>query len=428
MGVHRSFSTLLDGTGTGHFAGFFSTSGILRHNVAGATDTTALDAIEQMRSGPSGQLKVLWCVADVCTTSLDNARFATAAAHQSTTVTPMRSRSRFYSPMWSTRWTSPPIGAERLREIMAALVDRAAVVVQCSEGMVGGLSMTGSWWCSAAGRRSALALAGLGALCQCIMSPVTLGPSRSWTSELSLVIGALFRRWRMPTALGLAGLVLALTWLAISVHVHGWVTAFDAPTASWIRSVGRRSHGLNEASLITAWLGTPVKVAAAGLIGGALLSWRARSLRPGAVVVGTVGGAVLARTAIGALIYRPATEAEIQASPLLSPEHHPFPSGHVAGIGALLGIIAVCIAIGRSRTVQALLTVVVGAGVVVVAFSRLYFEYHWLSDVIGGALLAGVAVILGTVALTTRCDQSVRARSAPRGTPTITNSPSARHR
>ena len=60
---------LLYGIGTGHFAGFFSTSGILRHNVAAATDTTAMDAIEQaieqMRSGPSGQRKVLWCVADV---------------------------------------------------------------------------------------------------------------------------------------------------------------------------------------------------------------------------------------------------------------------------------------------------------------------------------------------------------------------------
>ena len=44
---------LLYRTGTGHFAGFFSTSGILRHNLAGATDTTALDAIEQMRSGPA---------------------------------------------------------------------------------------------------------------------------------------------------------------------------------------------------------------------------------------------------------------------------------------------------------------------------------------------------------------------------------------
>jgi membrane-associated phospholipid phosphatase len=245
------------------------------------------------------------------------------------------------------------------------------------------------------------------------MSLSILGPSRSWASELLLAIGGLFRGWRMPTALGLPGLVLVLTWLAIGVHVHGWVTAFDAPTASWIGNSLHRSHGLDEASLITERLGSPVTVAAAALIGGGLLAWRARSLRPGVVVIGTVGGAMLARTAIGAVIYRPLTEAEIQASPLMSTEHHPFPSGHVAGIGALLGIIAVCIAIGRSRTVQTLLTVLVGAGVVIVAFSRLYIAAHWLSDVIGGALLAGVFVILGTVALTTRSDQSVRARSAP---------------
>jgi membrane-associated phospholipid phosphatase len=244
------------------------------------------------------------------------------------------------------------------------------------------------------------------------MSLSALGPSRSWGSELLLAIGELFRGWRMPTALGLLGLVLALTWLAIGVHVHGWVTAFDAPTTSWIGNSVHRSHGLDEASLITERLGTPVTVAAAALIGGALLAWRARSLRPGVVVIGTVGGAVLAETAISVVVYRPVTEAEIQAS-LLSTEHHSFPSGHVAGIGALLGIIAVCIAVGRSRTVQALLTVLVVAGVVIVAFSRLYLGCHWLSDVIGGALLAGVFVILGTVALTTRSDQSVRGRSAP---------------
>ena len=131
------------------------------------------------------------------------------------------------------------------------------------------------------------------------------------------------------------------------------------------------------------------------------------------MVIGTVGGAVLASTAMKAVIYRPLTEAEIQASPLLSTGHHPFSSGHVAGIGTLLGIIAVCIAIGRSRIVQALATALVVVGVVIVAFSRLYLGLHWLSDVVGGALLAGVFVILGTVALTTRSDQSVRARSAP---------------
>ena len=170
---------LLYSTGTGHFAGFFSTSGILRHNVAGATDTTALDAfeqaidaiaqaIEQMRSGSSEQRKVLWCVADVWHQPLENARFATAAAHQSTAVTPAsRSRSRFYSPMWSTRWTSPrwlvrsgcarswPRWSTARRWWCSALRARSA-----------SLPVTGSWWCSAAGRRSALALAGLGALCQ----------------------------------------------------------------------------------------------------------------------------------------------------------------------------------------------------------------------------------------------------------------------
>jgi membrane-associated phospholipid phosphatase len=228
--------------------------------------------------------------------------------------------------------------------------------------------------------------------------------SRSWTSELSLNIGAPFRSWRMPTALGLAALVLALTWLAIGVHAHGCVTALDAPTASWIGNAAHRSHRLDEASFMTARFGNDATVAAAGLIGGALLAWRARSLRPGVVVIGAVGGAVLANTAIRAIVDRPPTEAEIQALPLLSGVHHSFPSGHVAGIGALLGIIAACIAVGRSRTVQALLTVLVVAGVVIVAFSRLYLGLHWLSDVIGGALLAGMAVILGTVALSTRSD------------------------
>ena len=101
------------------------------------------------------------------------------------------------------------------------------------------------------------------------------------------------------------------------------------------------------------------------------------------MVIGAVSGAVLANTAIRAVVDRPVTEAEIHAIPRLSIEHHPFPSGHVAGIGALLGIIAVCIAIGRSRILQALATVLVGAGVVIVAFSRLDLGCHWLSDVIG---------------------------------------------
>lgn len=243
------------------------------------------------------------------------------------------------------------------------------------------------------------------------MSSSTVQSSFWCASELFLAIGRLVRGLQLPTILGLSGLVSVFALLAIGVHVHGWVTALDAPTASWVGNSVHRSHSIDDASFLIARCGNPATVAAAGLVVAALLAWRARSLRPGFVVIGTVAGAVFAETAIKAVICRPVTVVEIRALPPLSAAHDSFPSGHVAGIGALLGIIAVCVSVGRSRVVRALATALVVAGVVVVGFSRLYLGVHWLSDVIGGALLAGVFVILGTVALTTHSDQSVRARS-----------------
>jgi membrane-associated phospholipid phosphatase len=219
---------------------------------------------------------------------------------------------------------------------------------------------------------------------------------------LLLVTGALAGDRKRAAALVVVGLLMAFTALAIGVHAHGWVTAYDAPTASAIGKATHRSHGLDEASLTTARLGSSAVIAAAGLIGGALLSWRARSLRPGIIVIATVGAATLAETATKAVVDRPLTQAEVLAAPLLSTEHHSFPSGHVAGTGALLGIIAVCIGVGRSRTVRALLTALVVTGVLIVAFSRLYLGLHWLTDVVGGALLAALFVILGDVALRMR--------------------------
>ncbi|MGB8791308.1 MAG: phosphatase PAP2 family protein [Mycobacterium sp.] len=119
-------------------------------------------------------------------------------------------------------------------------------------------------------------------------------------------------------------------------------------------------------------------------------------------MIATVGAATLAETAIKAIVYRPLTQAEVLASPLLRTNHHPFPSGHVAGTGALLGIIAVCIGVGRSRTLRALLAALAVTGVLIVAISRLYLGYHWLTDVVGGALLAALLVVLGDAALRMR--------------------------
>jgi membrane-associated phospholipid phosphatase len=188
----------------------------------------------------------------------------------------------------------------------------------------------------------------------------------------------------LATALRFAGLLTALTVLAIGVHTHEWVTGLDAVTTSWL--VAHRSVGFDVAASLITNLGSPAATAGAALICGSLLSWRARSVIPGVVVIGTVAAAALTNIALKALVERPQSPADLQ---LRVGGDHSFPSGHVTGTAALLGIIAVCAGVGRSRTVQAWLAGSVVAGVLVVAVTRLYLRAHWLTDVIGGGSWPG---------------------------------------
>lgn len=221
--------------------------------------------------------------------------------------------------------------------------------------------------------------------------------SRAAAGITALIVAAIFlgdstlsSQPRRAAALRVAGLLTALTGLTIGIQTHGWVTRLDASTTSWF--IEHRSVRFDAAASVIADLGSPAATAAAGLICGAVLSCRARSVIPAVVVIGTVAAAALAETALKAVIGRPRTPAELQL-PIAT--DHSFPSGHVTGTAALLGIIAVCVGAGRSRTVRAWLAGSVVAGVLVVAVSRLYLGAHWLTDVAGGAVLAGLFVTIG---------------------------------
>ena len=74
-------------------------------------------------------------------------------------------------------------------------------------------------------------------------------------SAVFVCAGALFSDRRWGAALAFAGLLTAFTGLAIGVHTHGWVTAFDAPAASWIDAGRHRSHRLDVASSMIARIG-----------------------------------------------------------------------------------------------------------------------------------------------------------------------------
>jgi undecaprenyl-diphosphatase len=251
------------------------------------------------------------------------------------------------------------------------------------------------------------------------------GVINSWITALTAIIvltlflGALALpgHRRLSAALCGAGLLIALTKLAIGVHTHGRVTRFDAATASWF--VAHRSPEINSAVKVITELGSPGATAAAGVLCGALLSWQARSVIPGVLVIGTVAGATLAETALKAVVVRPLNPVKLQlvndsqSFPLLT-ESHSFPSGHVTGTAAMLGIIAVCVGVGRSRTDRAWLTGCVVTGVLAVAIARLYLGAHWLTDVIGGAVLAGVFVSLGAAVMPSAPDPARTVQHPPR--------------
>lgn len=216
---------------------------------------------------------------------------------------------------------------------------------------------------------------------------------------LFLGTGSLFSHGGPATALRVAALLTALTGLTIGVQALGWVTGLDATTTKWIQSHG--SHEFNWAAWVITRLSSPAAIAAIGLICAALISWRARSVVHGAIVIGTVIGAFLVETILKAMVARPPTAQELRSlNDYFYPDSHSFPSGHVAAVAALLGIVAVCAGRGRRRTTRAFLTGLVVAAVLLLAVVRIYIGAHWLSDVVGGAVVAALFVTLGAAAIT----------------------------
>jgi membrane-associated phospholipid phosphatase len=215
----------------------------------------------------------------------------------------------------------------------------------------------------------------------------------------------------IAAAMRVAALLTALTGIVLAIHRPGWVPELDTATTSWL--VAHRSVGFDVAALVITDLGSPVATAAAAVICAALLSWRARSMIPGIVVIGTVSAAALASTALKAVVDRPRPPLQW----LVLETDPSFPSGHVTGTAALLGITAVCVGMGRSRTVRAWLAGGVVTGVLVIAGTRLYLGVHWLTDVAAGAILAAVFVTIGTTVFAALHDRSGQHDAPPVAAP-----------
>jgi len=204
--------------------------------------------------------------------------------------------------------------------------------------------------------------------------------------------------------------------MAVGINAE-WLAALDTSVETWLEA-HRSRRGLIDAGGIFRFVGQPVHVVGAAVVCGTLLSLGKRSVIPGFLVVGGVGFGVVVEQALKAMVGRTSTAvAELQGRRDLLQFDHAFPSGHVTVTAALLGMIAVCLGVGRSRAVRVALAVPVVAGVLLVAFVAVYAKAHTFSDVIGGMILGGAIVSLGAGALCAtnyaRRDRAVAPASDP---------------
>lgn len=187
----------------------------------------------------------------------------------------------------------------------------------------------------------------------------------------------------------------ALVAWAAALIAAGWMSGLVVGLLTERGSVGavdwfaaRRAPWLNEVVQVVTWLGDSTVVVPVAVTVGLAWRWRrgdwwAMTL----LAVAYVGSGVIFNSVKFAVARsRPALDVAIGTASGAS-----YPSGHTANATVLyVGLLVVALATGWGRRRDARLAALAGGIVAAVGVSRIYLGLHWLTDVIGGVLLAGL--------------------------------------
>ncbi|ORB53310.1 hypothetical protein BST43_18510 [Mycobacteroides saopaulense] len=191
-----------------------------------------------------------------------------------------------------------------------------------------------------------------------------------------------------------AGLLTVFAALAAIAHHYDSGSAVDHRTLGWMEI--HRHDWLTSAAIGVTHLGSPTLVSIATAIATLGVWYSTRSMKTAATVAATVVSAfvlaALAKWSVGE--HRPPSSAQLVAETGWS-----FPSGHVTGTTALVGILTVLVGYNHNgwKRLAALSASVVA--VICVASSRLYLGDHWAVDVLAGIVLSTAVVTIAAAIL-----------------------------
>jgi len=204
---------------------------------------------------------------------------------------------------------------------------------------------------------------------------------------------------RQVGQLAVGYVVLVAVWIGIGKALTGplngtALSRLDQRVAEWF--VRHRTPTWNHLTVIGSYLAeTVTKVAVTAVLALVLLAVWKRWLETMVLVVSLVMEAAAFITVTYVVGRHRPNVPRLESSPVGSS----FPSGHVAAAMAYTAIAVIVFWHTRKVWPRVLAVVVTAVIPPIVGLSRMYRGMHFLTDVVGGALLGGAAVILTVVVL-----------------------------
>jgi undecaprenyl-diphosphatase len=219
----------------------------------------------------------------------------------------------------------------------------------------------------------------------------------------------LVRRGATLAAIAFAVVFALLTW---NVVANVGLARLDPNVQALV--LRNRVGWLTEALRVLTWLGSTAVVGPLVVAFAAIVLWRRRdhlgALLPGTALLVTV----VAKNSAKFLIGRPRPSPGFAIG---SNVGSAFPSGHSADSLAVFAMLALVVASGRTPGSRTAIWGGATIAALVVGVSRVYLGAHWMTDVLGGWVLAGgiVSILVAVLGPGRRSDPEGEALKPPAG-------------